>query len=391
MADSTRQRVSHATTRALTRPRPIDAREPRLLELGQLVISPETQLEYRVERFLGSGGFGQAFLARRLGRSSSVPEVVCIKASRRMDGWLREAYFGQLLDGHERAIRVFDTFPLTGAGGLVTYCLALEYARHGDLSAFLRRGERRWTETAARREIAGILDVLGRLHRGQLLHRDLTPVNVFVCDDRRLKLGDFGIVRQQSDQRGITAHTMNAMTAPSELLARTAPKWQARDDVYQVGQLLAMIVKGDAGSRIRTPDVRALSCSDHLKEIIYRCIGERRKRYENAQELVDALRTRPAPLKTGVLKSLKGAHLAFTGILTRTRAEAAKAAKRAGAVVHGSPSSKTTVVVRGRPNPLQAAGREGGLKLIEIKQLQGRGQRITLLSEAQFWKLASIK
>jgi serine/threonine-protein kinase len=388
MADSTRQLVSRATTRALTARRLRDDRNPRLLELGQLVISPETQLQYRVERFLGSGGFGQAFLARRLGRSSSVPEVVCIKASRRIDGWLREAYFGQLLDGHERAIRVFDTFPLTGAGGLVTYCLALEYARHGDLSAFLRRGERNWTETAARREIAGILDVLGKLHRGQMLHRDLTPMNVFVCDDRRLKLGDFGIVRQQSDQRGITARTMNAMTAPSELLARSAPKWQARDDVYQVGQLLAMIVKGDAGSRIRTADVRALTCSDHLKEIIYRCIGERRKRYENAQELVDALRTRPAPLKTGVLKSLRGVHLAFTGILSRTRAEAAKAATRAGAIVHGAPSAKTTVVVRGRPNPLQAAGREGGLKLMEIKRLREKGQRITLLSEARFWKLA---
>jgi len=389
MADSTRLRLSRATTRALTAQQRRDDRDPRLLELGQLVISPETQLQYRVERFLGSGGFGQAFLARRLGRSSSVPEVVCIKASRRIDGWLREAYFGQLLDGHERAIRVFDTFPLTGAGGLVTYCLALEYARHGDLSAFLRRGERNWSETAARREIAGILDVLGRLHRGQMLHRDLTPMNVFVCDDRRLKLGDFGIVRQQSDQRGITARTMNAMTAPSELLARSAPKWQARDDVYQVGQLLAMIVKGDASSRIRTPDVRALTCSDHLKEIIYRCIGERRKRYDNAQELVDALKTRPAPLKTGVLRSLKGAHLAFTGILSRTRAEAVKAATRAGAIVHGAPSSKTTVVVRGRPNPLQAAGREGGLKLMEIKRLREKGQRITLLSETQFWKLAA--
>ena len=388
MAASTRQLVSRATTRALTAHRLRNERDPRLLELGQLVVSPETQLQYRVERFLGSGGFGQAFLARWLGRSSSVPEVVCIKASRRMDGWLREAYFGQLLDGHERAIRVFDTFPLAGAGGLVTYCLALEYARHGDLSAFLRRGERNWTETAARREIAGILDVLGKLHRGQMLHRDLTPVNVFVCDDRRLKLGDFGIVRQQSDQRGITARTMNAMTAPSELLARSAPKWQARDDVYQVGQLLAMIVKGDAGSRIRTPDVRALTCSDHLKEIIYRCIGERRKRYENAQELVDALKTRPAPLKTGALKSLRGVHLAFTGILSRPRAEAAKAATRAGAIVHSAPSSKTTVVVRGRPNPLQAAGREGGLKLMEIKRLREKGQRITLLNEAQFWKLA---
>ena len=71
-------------------------------------------------------------------------------------------------------------------------------------------------------------------------------MNVFVCDGRRLKLGDFGIVRQQSDGRGITVRTMAALTAPSEIIAGAAPKWQARDDVYQVGQLLAMIVKGNA-------------------------------------------------------------------------------------------------------------------------------------------------
>jgi eukaryotic-like serine/threonine-protein kinase len=383
-------RVSAATTRALSVGRVAHRQAGLLLDVQQTVTSPETRLQYRVERFLGSGGFGQAFLARRLGRSADVPEVVCIKASQRIDGWLREAYFGQLLDGQERAIRVFDAFPLA-AGGRIVYCLTLELARHGDLSTFLQRDRRAWTEAAVRREIAGILEVLGKLHRGQLLHRDLTPVNVFVCDDRRLKLGDFGIVRQQSDHRGITARTMNALTAPSEFLARTTPKWQARDDVYQVGQLLAMLVKGDAAARIRTADVRALSCSDHLKEIVYRCIGERRKRYENANELIEALRARPAPLKTGVLRSLKDVHLAFTGILTRTRAEAAKAARRAGAIVHGAPSSKTTVVVRGRPNPLQAAGREGGLKLMEIKRLREKGQRITLLSEAQFWKLAVRK
>jgi serine/threonine protein kinase len=40
--------------------------------------------------------------------------------------------------------------------------------------------------------------VLGKLHRGQALHRDLTPLNVFVCDERRLKLGDFGIVRSRA-------------------------------------------------------------------------------------------------------------------------------------------------------------------------------------------------
>jgi serine/threonine-protein kinase len=358
---------------------------------GAVVESPHTGLEYRVVRFLGEGGFGQVFLAERHGESTAVPADVCIKVSARLDGWLREAYFGQLLEGQARAIAVYDVFPLVGRSASpapMLYCLALEYACHGDLSGFLRRDAKPWPESAVRREIAGILQVLGRLHRGQLLHRDLTPMNVFVCEKRRLKLGDFGIVRQQSDTRGITAHTHNLLTAPSEIIAGEVPKWQARDDVYQVGQLLAMLVKGDARSRIRTSEVRGLPCTDHLKEIIYRCIGERRKRYDSADELIEALQNPPAVLRSGVLRSLKGVHLAFTGILSRPRKEAIRAARRAGARVHGAPSARTTVVVRGRPNPLQAAGRDGGLKLMEIKRLRERGHRITLLNDEQFWRLA---
>jgi NAD-dependent DNA ligase len=166
---------------------------------------------------------------------------------------------------------------------------------------------------------------------------------------------------------------------------------QARDDVYQVGQLLGMLVKGDARARVRTAEIRRLPCSDHLKEIVYRCIGERRKRYESAQELIDALGTPPARLAVGVLRSLEGAHLAFTGILSKRRSEAARAARRAGAVVHGSPSARTNVVVRGRPNPLQAAGRDAGRKLMEIKRLREKGHHITLLNEKQFWRLAEAR
>src|SRR5207302_9657549 len=249
--------------------------------------------------------------------------------------------------------------------GRILYCLALEYARHGDLSRFIERAGRGWPEGTVRREIAGILQVLGKLHRGQMLHRDLTPLNVFVCDGPRLKLGDFGIVRQQSDRRGITARTMNALTAPSEIIDGAAPKWQARDDVYQVGQLVGMLVRGDARTRIRTHDVRTFECSDDLKEIVYRCIGERRKRYDSAKELIDALQQPPARLRLGVLRSLKGVHLAFTGILAVHRRDAIRAARRAGAIVHGGPSALTTVVVRGRPNPQQAAGKNAGLKLME--------------------------
>lgn len=376
-----------ATTRTSTSVHLGRERPGQLLLSGEVIGSAETKLRYGIEQLLGEGGFGQVYLARRIGQSAVVPEVVCVKISAHIDGWLREAYFGQLLDGHSRAIRVFDTFPLVRHDGRMLYCLALEYARHGDLGAFLHRTEKGWPEATVRREIAGILQVLGKLHRGQMLHRDLTPLNVFVCDGRRLKLGDFGIVRQQSDRRGITARTMNALTAPSDIIAREVPKWQARDDVYQMGQLLGMLVKGDAGARIRRTDVRLLPCGDHLKEIIHRCLGERRKRYESADELIEALSNPPAPLKVGVLRTLKGVHLAFTGILSKPRSEAAKAAARAGAVVHGMPSIRTTVVVRGRPNAQQAAGRDAGLKLMEIKRLREKGHRITLLNERQFWRL----
>ena len=382
-------RASAATTRRTRTIRAPLRGAVRRLVPGQLVTSPETRLRYRIERLLGEGGFGQVYLASRRGRASSVPETVCIKVSARIDGWLREAYFGQLLDGHPRAIRIYDIFPLAQPDDTVLYCLAIEYAPHGDLSGFLGRARKGWPERVARREIAGILEVLGKLHRGQTLHRDLTPLNVFVCERQRLKLGDFGIARQQSDRRGVTARTMNALTAPSDILAGEAPKWQARDDVYQVGQLLGMLVRGDARERLRTHQVRRLPCSDHLKEIVYRCIGERRKRYESADELIDALRHPPDVLDVGALRTLKGVHLAFTGILSQPRREAIAAARRAGAFVHAGPSSRTNVVVRGRPNPQQAAGRDGGLKLMEIKRLRAKGHAITLLDDAQFWRLAT--
>jgi eukaryotic-like serine/threonine-protein kinase len=172
--------VTSATTRDTRSVRALGARS--LVQSGEVITSPETLLRYRIEEMIGRGGYGQVFLAARAGRSADVPPVVCVKVSPRIDGWLREAYFGQLLDDHPHAIRVYDAFPSLRPDGQVLYCLALEFARHGDLSRYLRRSGRPWPERTVRREIAGILRVLGKLHRGHLLHRDLTPMNVFVCD-----------------------------------------------------------------------------------------------------------------------------------------------------------------------------------------------------------------
>jgi BRCT domain type II-containing protein len=113
----------------------------------------------------------------------------------------------------------------------------------------------------------------------------------------------------------------------------------------------------------------------------------RGKRYESAGELLAALLQRPREVRLGRIQSLDGKRLSFTGILSRPRSEAIAAARRAGAIVQPKPGQSTHVLVRGRPNPLQIAGTDGGLKLIEIRRLAARGHVVTVIGERQFWKL----
>jgi eukaryotic-like serine/threonine-protein kinase len=349
------------------------------------VYSSETGRTYQLERLIGKGGFGEIFVATPSPRGALPPQV-CVKITHQMTGWLREAYFAQLLFREARALRVYDRFVQVDGPGM-RYCLAMEYAEHGDLAAWLKE-QGGQPERLVRREIAAILETLDTLHRGQALHRDLTPFNVFVCENERLKLGDFGIATHQRSRTGVTADAFNPMGAPTEIAWGKVRKWQQRDDIYQVGQLIAMLLRGDVTSPMRSRDVRRLPCSDHLKEVIHRCLGARAKRYQAAHDLIAALRHRPKELVTGRIRSLAGKRVSFTGFLRRPRREAIRAAKRAGAVVQSGPGASTDVLVRGRPNALQVAGKAGGLKLMEIRRLADKGHRIIIIDEAQFWRLA---
>jgi hypothetical protein len=349
------------------------------------VYSTETGRTYHLERLIGKGGFGEIYVATP-SPQGALPPRVCVKITHQMSGWLREAYFAQLLFREARALHVFDRFVQVEGPGM-RYCLAMEYAEHGDLAAWLKE-QGAQPERFVRREIAAILETLDTLHRGQALHRDLTPFNVFVCEGERLKLGDFGIATHQRSGTGVTADAFNPLGAPTEIAWGKVRKWQQRDDIYQVGQLIAMLLRGDVTSPMRSRDVRRLPCSDQLKEVIYRCLGARAKRYQAAQDLIAALRHRPKALATGHVRSLAGRRVSFTGFLGRPRREAIAAAKRAGAIVQSGPGPSTDVLVRGRPNALQVAGKAGGRKLLEIRRLAARGQRIVIIDEAQFWRLA---
>ncbi len=346
--------------------------------------SSESGRTYRLDRLIGKGGFGEVYLATPT-PSGALPPQVCIKISDRLSGWLREAYFAELVAREKRALRVFDRF-VDVDGGQTRYCLAMEYAEHGDLGAWLEQ-EGAQSERFVRREIAAILGALDALHRGHALHRDLTPFNVFVCEGKQLKLGDFGIATHQLNPRGVTADAFNLFHVPNEIAWGKVRRWQKRDDIYQIGLIAAMLLRGDVASPMRSKDVRGLPCSDHLKEVIHRCLGSRGKRYEAASELIAALRQRPKEARLGRVRSLAGKRLSFTGFLMHPRDEAIAAAKKAGAIVQSKPGQSTDVLVRGRPNALQIAGKDGGSKLIEVRRLAAQGHNVTVIGERQFWRL----
>src|SRR5205085_12065893 len=97
----------------------------------------------------------------------------------------------------------------------------------------------------------------------------------------------------------VTADAFNLFNAPPEIAWGRVRRWQQRDDIYQVGQIAAMLLRGDVVKPMRSRDVRALPCSDHLKEVIHRCLGVRGKRYEAAADLISALQRQPRETQLG--------------------------------------------------------------------------------------------
>ena len=210
------------------------AREP---EAGALLGG-----RYRLERELGRGGMGRVFVAsdEKLGRRVAVKVVTAAHDPARVRRFEQEARTAGALE-HPNVLAVYDLGEQDGVPFLVTELLA------GHTLRTVIEGPRLPPE-----QVQGLLLQLARglsaAHARGIVHRDLKPENLFLTDDGRLKILDFGLARLTGDGEAGPGLTVSGAIfgSPGYLSPEQARGERAGppSDVFSAGAVIHEMLSG---------------------------------------------------------------------------------------------------------------------------------------------------
>ncbi|MBF2096900.1 MAG: GAF domain-containing protein [Gloeomargaritaceae cyanobacterium C42_A2020_066] len=277
------------------------------LKEEQIRVSLDRSLggRYRILRTLGSGGFGQTYLAedsqqpgtpacvvkqlRPAGNNTQLLEI----ARRLFDA---EAQALAQLGSHDQIPNLLAYFEQDNE-----FYLVQEFVEGELLRDELYRGQHR-NEIEVIHLMREILEILAFVHANQVIHRDIKPENIIRRRrDQRLVLIDFGSVKQV---RGdvMVHHTVAIGTrgyAPAEQYAGR-PRYSS--DLYAVGMIAVQALTGLSPTQLQLQpqngqvDWRACTtpiCPD-LAALLDRMLHEQpRFRFPTAQEALEALQALP--------------------------------------------------------------------------------------------------
>lgn len=155
--------------------------------MSELAASLVLNGRYRLEELVGEGGFGETWRAA----DTLLDRTVAIKVFRdvdpeRRDRYLREARTMARFQDEPGIVRVEDFF----ADG-DRFCLVMEYLDGQNLSdCVAARGRLGLDETL--RLLQPVFGALEHIHEAGMVHRDVSPDNIRLLPNGRVKLLDFG-------------------------------------------------------------------------------------------------------------------------------------------------------------------------------------------------------
>ena len=101
-------------------------------------------------------------------------------------------------------------------------------------------------EDEALRVVSRVCDALDYLHKHEVVHRDLKPQNIMLCNDGSLRIMDFGIAKAATSKR-ITFGGFSPTLGTPDYMAPEQVKGQRgneRTDIYSLGAILYEMVTG---------------------------------------------------------------------------------------------------------------------------------------------------
>ncbi|MGH9927921.1 MAG: protein kinase domain-containing protein [Pyrinomonadaceae bacterium] len=274
----------------------------------------ETISHYRIIELLGEGGMGVVYLAEdtTLGRRVAIKFLSSTTKEYRAR-FLREARAVSALT-HPNIATVFD-YGETADGKPY---IVMELIKGQPLNEKLRKGSLPLPEAV--RIVSSIAEALGEAHHQGVVHRDIKPSNVVITERGQVKVLDFGLVKQISEQNvlggGPDQKTLPSTRTRSDVIVGTplylSPEQatgkaiDGRSDLFALGVVLYECITGQSafagGSVIEigaqvlhvTPTVPSRlnkRIPPELDRITMKAIEKKvDARYQSADELIEDLR-----------------------------------------------------------------------------------------------------
>lgn len=196
-----------------------------------ILIGDKLDGKYGVIRRLGSGGFGEVFLAE----DEAIPErKVAIKV-------LLQRAPGD----HSSLIWEMQTLARFNHAGVVGFyhhfttddhlCLVMEYCGGGSMDDLLATGGK-YSEAEVMKWGLDLCRILAFVHQKDIVHHDVKPSNVLFTAEGKIKLGDFGVANRNTGTR--------MYLAPEMLLGEQVSRTDPRVDIYALGLTMLEALTG---------------------------------------------------------------------------------------------------------------------------------------------------
>ena len=217
---------------------------PGGLAMPQEVLPPGTTLaDFRILEKLGEGAMGAVYKAKQHSFDRIVALKILFSWIARQPNLVERLYregrvLGQL--DHPNILQAFGIGEIHGS-----HYVTMEYIDGDNLQRWLRKLERFSVPDAVLLTLT-IARALDYAHTQGIIHRDLKPENILITKSGEIKIADFGMVKIDDDEMGLT-QTGHAMGTPWYMpleQARNAKETDGRSDIYALGCMFYCFLVG---------------------------------------------------------------------------------------------------------------------------------------------------